>query len=180
MSFPSNDTVYSCIIIYFNKLLYKLFSILFIPLWFIFSVKTIMFAWLVSQPASNAFLVSNQHLPVCHQPAVLFSHNKSAPATTKRTECVYMCAYPSIGRGEQCSRVDQHFQVHILHTLSSLHSPAAFRDAIISSSGGRPSTIGQKHAQICSRKCKMFTTLHLLLSFINWSDYYNRKNTVIS
>ena len=116
-------TVYSCIIIYFNKLLYKLFSILFIPLWFIFSIKTIMFAWLVSQPASNAFLVSNQHLPVCHQPAVLFSHNKSAPATTKRTECVYMCAYPSIGRGEQCSRVDQHFQVHILHTLSSLHSP---------------------------------------------------------
>ena len=60
---------------------------------------------------------------LANQLAMIFSRIKSAPATTKRTECVYMCAYPSIGRGEQCSRVDQHFQVHILHTLSSLHSP---------------------------------------------------------
>uniref|UniRef100_A0A0A9GNH4 Uncharacterized protein n=1 Tax=Arundo donax TaxID=35708 RepID=A0A0A9GNH4_ARUDO len=49
-----------------------------------------------------------------------------------------MCAYLSMCTSEVCSRIGQHFHAHILHTLSSLHSPAVFRDAKISSSGGRP------------------------------------------
>ena len=42
------------------------------------------FGWLVSQPASSAFLsyqISISHQSTSHQPAVLFSHIKSAPAT---------------------------------------------------------------------------------------------------
>ena len=39
-----------------------------------------LFVWLVSQPASSTFL--SHQISISHQPAVLFSNNKSAPGTS--------------------------------------------------------------------------------------------------
>ena len=57
------------------------------------------------------------------------------PSNIRLTVCICMCAYLTVCRSE-----DVQSTAHILHALSSLHSPACLRAAKISSRGGRPVT----------------------------------------